>query len=40
MIAEKYFRRLDVPELLAEVAEGAVYVNGVKVKKTEKGIAA
>lgn len=40
MIVEKHFRRLDAPELLAEVAEGAVYVDGVKVKKAEKEIAA
>lgn len=40
MIAEKHFRRLDAPELLAEVAEGAVYVDGVRVKKAEKEIAA
>jgi transposase-like protein len=40
MIVEKHFRRLDAPELLAEVAEGAVYVDGVRVKKAEKEIAA
>lgn len=40
MIAEKHFRRLDAPELLAEVAEGAVYADGVRVKKAEKEIAA
>lgn len=40
MIAEKHFRRLDAPELLAEVAEGAVYVDGVRVKKAERKIAA
>lgn len=32
LIAEQTFRRLDAPELLAEVAEGATYVNGVRVK--------
>ena len=32
LIAERTFRRLDAPELLAEVAEGATYVNGVRVK--------
>jgi len=37
MIAEKHFRRVDAPELLAE---GAVYVDGVRVKKAEKEIAA
>lgn len=34
LIAEKNFRRLDHPELLAEVAEGVVYVNGVRAKRT------
>jgi len=28
LIAEKTFRRLDAPELLADVARGEVYVNG------------
>jgi putative transposase len=31
-IAERTFRRLDAPELLAEVAEGVLYVNGERVK--------
>jgi len=30
LIAEKTFRRLDAPELLADVASGVVYVNGVR----------
>jgi hypothetical protein len=30
LIAEKTSRRLDAPELLAEVANGVVYVNGVR----------
>ena len=30
LIAEKTFRRLDAPELLANVASGLVYVNGVR----------
>jgi putative transposase len=30
LIAERTFRRLDAPELLAEVANGVVYVNGVR----------
>jgi transposase-like protein len=30
LIAEKTFRRLNAPELLADVASGAVYVNGVR----------
>jgi putative transposase len=32
LVAERTFRRLDAPELLAEVAEGVTYVNGVRVK--------
>ena len=34
LIAEKNFRRLNHPELLAEVAEGVVYVDGVRAKRT------
>jgi hypothetical protein len=30
LLAEKTFRRLDAPELLANVARGEVYVNGVR----------
>src|SRR5437899_4760910 len=30
LVAEKTFRRLDAPELLADVASGVVYVNGVR----------
>lgn len=32
MVAEKTFRRLDSPELLGELAEGATYLDGVRVK--------
>ena len=32
LIAERTFRRLDAPELLAEVAEGVRYVNGLRAK--------
>jgi putative transposase len=32
LIAERTFRRLDAPELLAEVAEGVMYLNGGRVK--------
>jgi len=32
LIAERTFRRLDAPELLAEVAEGVTYTNGERVK--------
>jgi putative transposase len=40
LVAEKSFRRLASPELLPEVAEGAVYVNGVRVKKGKKQVPA
>ncbi|MCR4279686.1 MAG: IS256 family transposase [Candidatus Zambryskibacteria bacterium] len=40
MVAEKTFRKIAAPELLAEVAEGTVYVNGVKVKNAEPKVAA
>ncbi len=41
LVAEKTFRRLDAPELLAEVAAGVVYVNGVgTVNRGEKKVAA
>ena len=32
LVAEQTFRRLDAPELLAAVAEGVTYNNGVRVK--------
>lgn len=32
LLAERSFRRLNAPELLAEVAEGARYVDGIRVK--------
>jgi hypothetical protein len=35
LVAEQTFRRLDAPELLAEVAEGVTYVNGVRVKPSQ-----
>jgi putative transposase len=40
LIAEKSFRRLNAPELLAEVADGATYVNGVRVKGTDGRVSA
>ncbi len=41
LVAEKTFRRLDAPELLAEVATGVVYVNGVRAKnRRTEGIVA
>lgn len=33
MVAERSFRRLDHPELLPEVAEGAIYKDGVRVQR-------
>jgi len=40
LVAEKRFRRLHAPELLTEVAEGAMYVNGVRLKKGKKQVPA
>lgn len=40
MVAQKTFRKIAAPELLAEVAEGTVYVNGVKVKNVKPKVAA
>ena len=41
LIAERTFRRLDAPELLADVARGEIYVNGVRaVNRREKTVAA
>jgi transposase-like protein len=41
LVAEKSFRRLDAPELLADVAHGVAYVNGVRaVNRGEKKAAA
>ena len=31
LIAENTFRRLDAPELLADLVSGGVYINGVRV---------
>jgi len=41
LIAEKTLRRLDAPELLADVASGVVYVNGVRAvnRGEKKGVA-
>ena len=33
LVAEQSFRCLDAPELLADVAEGVVYVNGMRAKQ-------
>ena len=35
LVAENNFRRLDHPELLSEVSEGATYIDGVRVKRNE-----
>ena len=40
MIAQKRFRKLNAPELLREVYEGAVYADGVRVKDTQREAAA
>lgn len=41
LIAEKAFRRLDAPGLLADVASGVVYISGVRaVNRGEKKVAA
>jgi len=39
-VAEQHFRRLDAPELLAEVAEGVAYVNGERAKPSKEKAAA
>ena len=35
MVAEQTFRKLNAPELLADVAAGAVYKDGVRVEESE-----
>jgi hypothetical protein len=40
LVAEQSVRRLDPPELLAELAEGAVYVNGERAKRGNEKVAA
>jgi putative transposase len=40
MIAEKRMRKLNAPELLKEVYEGARYADGIRVKETEEEAAA
>ena len=39
LIAERTFRKLAAPELLAEVAEGVTYVDGIRVKQPSKATA-
>jgi putative transposase len=40
LVAEQGFRKLNAPELLIEVAAGAVYVNGVRSRKSKKQVPA
>lgn len=40
LVAEQSVRRFDAPELLAELAAGAVYVNGVRAKRGNEKVAA
>jgi transposase-like protein len=40
LVAEQSFRRLDSPELLPEVAEGVVYVDGIREKRGNEEAAA
>lgn len=40
MVAESSFRRLDHPELLAEVAEGAKYCDGIRVVRSKEKVPA
>lgn len=40
LVAEKSFRKLNAPELLADVANGANYVNGVRVKGSRGRVSA
>lgn len=40
LVAEQGFRKLNAPELLAEVADGAVYVNGIRRKSREDKVPA
>ena len=40
LVAEQRFRRLDAPERLPEVAEGVVYVDGARKKRSNEKAAA
>ena len=40
MVAEKRFRRLQAPELMADVYLGAQYVDGIAVEATAEKVAA
>jgi len=40
LVAERSFRRLNAPKLLAEVADGTTYVNGVRLQKRDRRVSA
>lgn len=40
LVAEKSFRKLSAPELLGEVADGAIYVDGVRIRSDREKLAA
>jgi hypothetical protein len=40
LIAESRFRRLNAPELMQEVFDGAVYVNGIRGEEKPRRLAA
>jgi len=40
LVAENSFRKLSAPELLAEVADGATYVNGMRTKSKQRRVPA
>jgi transposase-like protein len=40
LVAEQSFRKLNAPELLADVAAGAVYINGIRRKEARKQVPA
>ena len=40
LVAEKRFRRLHAPDLLKDVAQGAAYVNGLRINQAAERVAA
>jgi putative transposase len=40
MVAESRFRKLQAPELVAEVAEGAKYIDGIRITRGQRRVAA
>jgi putative transposase len=40
MVVQKHFRKLNAPELLKDVFDGATYVDGIRVNDLEKEVAA